>query len=403
MNFQSIVLPNGLQVVSEYRPSAVSTAMGFFVKTGARDENVKYAGVSHFLEHMMFKGTATRSALDITYQMGALGAQANAFTSEENTVYYMAVLPEYFEDALTLLSDMMRPSLDQNEFNVEKNVILEEIALYQDRPTYVLLEKALNIFFGNHPAGNSVLGTNQSITDLTRDQMKAYFDAQYVPSNIVLALSGNFDLKKYHDLAEKLCGNWANHNVTRNFPKLEINSNKKELTKAGINRSHIMLLANGPSVTHDLRYEADVLTTILGDSTGSKIFWELVDTGLCDGASIESEQMDGVGVLYGYASTSPEDVDEVRERLTKVMSSPLNFTSDDLERAITKTATRIVFQAESTMRRMMSIGMDWAYGQEYISPDEELRKIKAVSRKSIEKLVEEFSFIPTTDVVMKPE
>ena len=403
MKFQNRVLANGLQIVSEYRPSAVSVAMGFFVKTGARDEDDKVAGVSHFLEHMMFKGTATRSALDITYQMGAVGAQANAFTSEENTVYYMAVLPEYFEESLTLLSDMLRPSLDQNEFNVEKNVILEEIALYQDRPTYVLLEKALSVFFGKHPAGNSVLGTNETITALSRDEMKAYFDAKYTPSNIVLAVSGNFSEEKLYKLAEELCGSWKDQKVERVRPAPPSNQVKQVLTKAGINRSHIMLLADGPSVDHPLRYEADVLTTILGDSGGSKIFWELVDSGLCDGASIESEQIDGVGVLYGYASTTPEDLDEVRQRLTNVMSKPLDFTDEDLERAITKTATRIVFQAESNMRRMMSIGMDWSYSKEYISPDEELSKIKAVSRQSIEKLVSEFSFVPTTEVVMKPE
>lgn len=403
MSFKTKTLSNGLEVIAEYRPSSVSTAIGFFVKTGARDEDLKYAGVSHFLEHMVFKGTETRSALDITYQMGAIGAQANAFTSEENTVYYMAVLPEYFEDSLTLLSDMMRPSLDINEYNMEKKVILDEIALYQDRPTYVLLEKALNTFFGRHPAGNSVLGSVESITALERDQMKAYFDSRYSPSNIVLAASGNFDVNNYFDLAEKHCGFWKNEDVSRKTPELIIEPKNNILTKAGINRSHVMLISKGPSLQHPLRFEADVLTTILGDSSGSKAYWELVDSGLSDGASIESEQMDNVGVFYGYASTSPEDLEKVSDKLNKVMSDPLNFTGEDLERAITKTATRIVFQAESNMRRMMSIGMDWAYQKEYISPDEELRKIKSVTKETIKKLVDEFDMIASTKVVMIPE
>ena len=143
LKFKSTVLKNGLRVVGEQRSSAVSSALGFFVKTGARDEEADVSGVSHFLEHMMFKGTEKRSALDITYQLGAMGAQANAYTSEENTVYYAAVLPEYFSDALELLSDMLRPALTEEEFKVEKKVILEEIALYQDRPTHVLFEASV--------------------------------------------------------------------------------------------------------------------------------------------------------------------------------------------------------------------------------------------------------------------
>jgi predicted Zn-dependent peptidase len=403
VKFQTKVLSNGLEVVSEYRPSAVSSAIGFFVKTGARDEDSVIAGVSHFLEHMMFKGTAKRNALELTYEMGSLGAQANAFTSEENTVYYMGILPEYFENALELLSDMLRPSLEEKEFNVEKNVILEEIALYQDRPTYVLLEKALSTFFGKHPAGNSVLGSIESISALSRDQMKAYFDKRYTPSNIVLSASGNYSVDKYFELAEKYCGSWKDEKVVRQRPAFDVTNIKHELTKKDITRSHIMLLSKGPDVCHPLRYEADVLTTILGDSSGSKIFWDLVDTGLCDGASVESEQMDGVGVLYGYASTNPLDVEEVTERLGKVMSNPLDFTDEDLQRAVTKTATRIVFQAESNMRRMMSIGFDWLYNREYVSPDEDLKRIKAVSRDSIKKLVEEFNFVPTSTVIMRPE
>ncbi len=406
VTFKHAVLDNGLNIVGEYRPSAVSVATGFFVKTGARDESSTIAGVSHFLEHMLFKGTEHRSALELTYEMGAIGAQANAFTSEESTVYYMAVLPEYFSKSLELLSDMMRSVIDPEEFAVEKKVILEEIALYQDRPTYMLLESALSTYFSPHPAGNSVLGSIETISDLSRDQMYEYFTSRYQPSNMVLSVSGNFDFDELCDLASKYCSHWKDSKVLRDRPEYKSPTTlpvTKTLKKADINRAHVMLLTPGPEVGSKFQYDADVLTTVIGDSSGSKAFWALVDSGLADSASIESEQMDGVGVMYGYASTLPSSLDSVKEILGNVMKSAQDFSEDDLERAKTKTATRLVLQGESTMRRMMSCGFDWMYQGRYVPIEEELKRTKEVTKESITLMLKEFNLYPTHEVVLLPE
>jgi predicted Zn-dependent peptidase len=406
VTFKHAVLDNGLTIAGEYRPSAVSVASGFFVKAGARDESSDIAGVSHFLEHMLFKGTEKRSALELTYEMGSIGAQANAFTSEESTVYYMAVLPEYFPKSIDLLSDMMRSVIDPEEFLVEKKVILEEIALYKDKPAYMLLESALSTYFGSHPAGNSVLGTVQTITELSRDKMYDYFQSRYQPSNMVLSVSGNFDFNELCDLAEKYCSHWKNIPVKRAYPEYESPDKTplvKELRKADLNRAHVMILAPGPEAGSRFQYEADVLSTITGDSSGSKIFWALVDTGLADSASIESEQMDGIGVMYGYASTVPSSMDKVRNVLADVMKSAADFTNDDLERAKTKTATRLVLQGESSMRRMMACGFDWMYQGKYISIEEELKKTKSVSMESIHEMLSVYKPEPTHEVILLPE
>ena len=164
-------LSNGLTIVGEVNPNHKSCGLGYFVKTGARDETKEEAGISHFLEHMMFKGTAKRDALQVSFDLGNIGAQANAFTSEENTVYYSAIIPEYFEELHELLTDMLRPSLVQEEFDTEKKVILEEIALYQDRPHFYLYEHATAAFFGTHPLSQSVLGTTESVSALTNGQL----------------------------------------------------------------------------------------------------------------------------------------------------------------------------------------------------------------------------------------
>src|SRR5205823_9208046 len=163
-------LANGLEIIAEPSPSARSVALGFFVRTGARDETAEVSGVSHFLEHMVFKGTPNRTALDVNRDFDRIGASYNAFTSEENTVFYAAILPEYLPQALDILADILRPSLRTEDFDVEKNVIIEEIGMYEDQPMWSAYDQAKRAFFGPHPVGNSILGTTDSIRALKRDQ-----------------------------------------------------------------------------------------------------------------------------------------------------------------------------------------------------------------------------------------
>ena len=392
-----------MTVIGEKRESAVSTAAGFFVKTGARDENKVLSGVSHFLEHMMFKGTAKRSALDITYELGAIGAQANAYTSEETTVFYLAVLPEYFPKAFDILSDMLRPSLDANEFVVEKKVILEEIALYQDKPTHYLFETSLREFFGSHPAGNCVLGTAESIGALTSEQMRGYFDLRYSASNIVLAVAGQFDWEEVVAYAEQHCGHWSNHPAQRVHQVHQPVPGQKLITKAELQRAHLCLLAPGPAATSTDRYPAEILSAILGDSSGSRAYWALIDKGLADSAVVDVDDMDEVGLIYGYVSSTPEQLDEVGEILAGIMSTPENFSQHELDRAVTKIGTRLVLQGESSMRRLMAIGNDWLYRSEYVPLQEELSRIQNVTRDTILDLTTRYSFMPTNVVKLLPE
>ena len=198
IRFDRAVLDNGLTVIGELNPYASTVAAGYFVRTGARDETADVAGVSHFLEHMLFKGTDRRSAADINRSFDELGAQYNAFTSEERTVYYGALLPDHLPRLLDLLSDMMRPALRADDFDLEKNVILEEIAMYEDRPHFRVFEVAGREFWNGHPLGNSVLGGEASIRALARDQMLAYFERRYAPSNLTLVIAGAYDWSDGH-------------------------------------------------------------------------------------------------------------------------------------------------------------------------------------------------------------
>src|SRR5476651_1648445 len=209
MSFHKHVLANGLTIVGEISPSARSVAVGFFVKTGSRDETPEVSGVSHFLEHMVFKGTPHRTALEVNYDFDRIGASYNAFTSEENTVFYAAILPEYLPQAVDVLADILRPSLREEDFQMEKKVIIEEIGMYEDQPMWSAYDNAKRVYFADHSLGNSILGTPESITALKRDQMHEYFERRYVPPNITVAVAGNFDWPAVIALIESHCGGWA--------------------------------------------------------------------------------------------------------------------------------------------------------------------------------------------------
>ncbi len=402
MNFFETKLSNGLTILGEERPTAVSVAIGYFVRTGSRDETPEIAGCSHFLEHMMFKGTATRSALDINFDLGRIGAQANAFTSEENTVYYMAILPEYFESGLELLSDMLRPALDEKEFSTEKNVILEEIALYHDRPTHVLFETSMREFFNGHPAGNSVLGSIDSVRGISRDMMKGYFDRRYSPSNITLVAAGQFDWKKLVALAEQYTSTWPKVAADRKTPAHAPVAKQRTLTKANLQASHLVLATLGPSAQDDYRYAAEVLCCILGDGSGSRTYWELVDKGLADAAFIDLDDMDETGVVFGYVSSYPAQLDKVGEILEGILKTPMEFSDADLDRAKTKIGTRLVLKGESSMQRLMAVGLNWVYRKEYETLAEELKAIQAVTRSDIGRMLEKYPLTPLTSVKLIP-
>ena len=188
MRFHHTTLDNGLEVIAELNDQAHSIAAGFFVKAGSRDESDALAGVSHFLEHMTFKGTARRDALAVNRDFDKVGAKHNAQTSEEDTFYHVTCLPEYLPRAFDVLADILRPTLREEDFETEKKVIIEEIQMYLDNPMSVAYEAAKAAHFGTHPLGNSILGTVDSITAMKADEMRAYFASRYSPANIVLGV-----------------------------------------------------------------------------------------------------------------------------------------------------------------------------------------------------------------------
>jgi len=396
-------LPNGLPVLGELNTFNKSAAIGMFVKTGARDETGPEAGVSHFLEHMVFKGGSKFSAMDITYELGNIGAQANAYTSEESTVFYGGIIPEFFERFQEILCHLVQPGLDREEFETEKKVILEEIALYQDRPQFYFFEKAQADYFRDHPAGNSVLGTTESISKLSRDEMMRYFERRYSPSNMALVAAGNFDWKVFLANAEKFCGNWKNFKAKRETPEFSYKAIERSYTKKGISQAHLLLMTPGSSIQATERYALALLAMIIGDYSGSRFYWELVDKGLVDSAGADNDDKDGIGVFYSYAAFDPKNLERVKAVIKKILETPLDFSEKDLERAKTKLLSRIVLGGELPMARLMSIGNQWLYHGEVRTLEEQMEKYQAVTKTDIENALKVYPLKDWSEFTLLPE
>lgn len=405
MPFHSHRLPNGLTIIGETSPSARSVALGFFVRTGARDETPAESGVSHYLEHMMFKGTPARTAEQVNLDFDRIGASYNAYTSEENTVYYAAVLPEYLPKALDILADILRPSLRLDDFTTEKKVILNEIKMYDDQPGSVAGDHARRIYYGRHPLGNSVLGTRESITDLTRDRMQAYFDRRYAADNIVLAAAGNFDWQHLVNLAGAACSSWNTSDTSReNRTEWGGGGGLHVLTRAKVQQEHVLFLAGGPPADSMMRYAADTLALAVGDDGGSRLYWGLVDPGLADGADCTFYEHDANGCVCVSFTCEPGETEGnlgiVRTILADVQRD--NITPDELKLAKTKIASRVVRGSERPMGRMQAIAAAWSYTGEYRDVDTELTNYDAVTLEDVRAYLDKYPVDRTTAVAFGP-
>jgi predicted Zn-dependent peptidase len=372
LRFDHVVLDNGLMIIGEFNPRAVSAAVGYMVHAGARDESPELAGVSHFLEHMLFKGNERLSADDINRTFDELGADYNAFTSEERTVYYGAVPADRAEKLLDLLTELMEPSLRQEDFDMEKKVILEEIAMYQDRPAQRLFELGNGRFWNGHPLGNSVLGSPETVGNMQRDAMRAYFEERYAPSNVHLVLAGNYDWDAMVARARERTAGWRDYQVNRGKPAPEPMTGYERVADAALNRQHTAFFAPGvPVETPDL-FAAGIVANVVGDGSGSRLYWELVDKGLTDNAWLSHEAQEGAGAFVGYLSAAPDRADEVLERYREVLQQVQDegVTPEEWRRSQRKIATSLTFRAETPLGRLMSFGTIYQTLGKYLSVNE---------------------------------
>ncbi|MBN2020994.1 MAG: insulinase family protein [Sedimentisphaerales bacterium] len=392
MEFKVNKLKNGLTVIGEVNKSAKSSAVGFFVRTGARDENPQINGVSHFLEHMVFKGTVKLSPFEVNEAFDRTGAQYNAFTSEENTIFWAALLPEYLVEITKLWIEMMRPALRTEDFNIEKQVIKEEIAMYKDQPSYDVLDRCRTLYFGGHPCGNSVLGSVQSIEALTAEQMREYFTSRYAPNNMIAAFAGNFDWDEIRNVIETGCAAWESRDIDRKLSDTRGTRAKERLEKANLAREHICLISPSVSAQDTQRFAASLLSMIIGDSVGSRFFWELVDKAIVETASMEYSPMDGAGANFTYIRCSSENANKAMEIVGRIFAeaTKAGVTENELKMAKNKVLSALVIKNELPMGRLVDLGFNWTYLRQYRTIEQDVSSIKAVAVADINALIKEY-------------
>jgi predicted Zn-dependent peptidase len=416
VTFRKQVLDNGLTIIAETDPDAHSAAAGFFVKTGARDEDARVMGVSHFLEHMMFKGTPSRTAEQINKDFDRIGAKNNAYTSAEMTCFHATVLPESLlgdGGVVELLSDMLRPALRQDDFDTEKNVILEEIAMYQDNPFWVLYENAMEEHFAGssprlpgrtHPLGHRVLGTKQTITDLTSTQMRDYFQQRYSADNTVVALAGKLDFDAAVAEIASRCGSWSRTGAARVPGTPALAERALELRDEKVNRAYLVVLAPAPGSGDDRRYAASLMAQVLGGPDNSRLHWSLLETGLAEQAEVGFEPKDGCGDFLLYIACDPQRRDEiwkiVQEQIDSLAST---LTDEDLEKIRCKAATGVTLAGERPGGRMQRLGRQWTYLGRYSTLETELDRINAVTVADVRRVIAEFPLRPRTVAWLLPK
>ena len=392
--FHTHTLKNGLQIVGQPMPDFESVAVSYYARTGSRDEyDPSMAGVSHFLEHMVFKGTKTLDWQEITLAFNKIGAELNAFTSNEATVFYARVLGEYLDKAMALLSDMMYPRLDESDFQTEKEVIVNEIARSEDRPYNIAYRRMMQTYFGEHPLGHDVLGTRESIRGMSIEQMRDYWRRRYAANNLILAVAGNFDWEHMVQLAEEHCDNWREGDAGRTVEHYEPAHSINNVMVDPKLKQQIMILAMPAVDVRDPDYYAALLGgSILGDTDGSRLYWNVYQKGLAESASASVWAMEGTGILMMEANSTPEEAPAVLKLLRAELNSLLEdgIYEDELRRAKDKWISNIVLSSESTFARMSALASDWVTEGRLISVDEEIERVEKITSADVIRALKRF-------------
>jgi len=384
-------LANGLTVVIERMPDVRSAAAGFLVRTGARDETPDVAGISHFLEHMMFKGTPKRSWREITVDFDRMGSSYNAFTSEDRTVYYGWVRQADIDNQLELLADMLRSTLPAEEFDMEKNVILEEIAMAKDSLEHLAFDFLQEKLFAGHPLAWPILGYDATVGAMTRDQMWAYFQKRYAPDHMVCVVAGHVDPDCVIATVESLCGSWpaSGDGDHREPPTLRAGTNV--LTTDRFNQQMVALTF--PAVSgRDARAEtASAIGTILGDDN-SRFYWNIVQKGIAPRAGVYHMEYTDCGAMMLYGMCHPDNA----EKLVAAMRDQADILCRDgvkpeeLQRVKNKRRTRLAVESEVPYHRLTQLMEDMEYYGAPRTVERMLADVDAVSVETVRDYLNEF-------------
>ncbi|WP_314586202.1 pitrilysin family protein [Paenibacillus terrigena] len=389
-------LSNGLRVVMEQIPTFRSVSFGIWVRTGSRNEQVASNGISHFIEHMLFKGTDRYTAKEIAETFDAIGGNVNAFTSKEYTCYYAKVLDEHLPIAVDVLADMFFASkFDTEDMDKEKNVILEEIAMYDDTPDDMVHDSVSRAALGDHPLSYSILGTEERLRAMTSDDLRQYMQEHYTIENTVISVAGNINDQTL-TLLEKHFGHFTVHGKEQqleapNFDGQVIYHKKKT------EQNHICLSMPGCSSSDPRLYGMVILNNAIGGGMSSRLFQEIREKrGLAYSVySYHSSYVD-TGLFTIYAGTAPKQTKEVLDLTMEVMNEVVaqGLTESEFSKGKEQLKGSLILSLESTSSRMNRLGKNELMLGRHFTLDEMIERIEAVTFQDIESLLHQMVAVP---------
>ncbi|MFC6881020.1 MULTISPECIES: M16 family metallopeptidase [Actinomadura] len=404
------VLPGGLRVITETMPTVRSAAFGVWAGVGSRDEAPADAGASHYLEHVLFKGTRRRSALEISSAIDAVGGDLNAFTAKEYTCYYARVLDSDLPLAVDVVSDMVAESVNRPEdVEAERGVILEEIHMRDDDPGDLIHDEFATALYGDTPLGRPILGTVDSINALSRDRIHAYYRERYVPSDLVVAVAGNIDHDEVVRLAARAFEAHLTGDARPSAPRLNggpvpVSPEVKVIDK-DTEQAHIVLGGAGVCRTDDRRFALGVLNAALGGGMSSRLFQEIREKrGLAYSVYSYTAQYADSGVFGVYAGCQPGKADEVlsicRDQVAEAAAHGLS--DEELERGKGQLRGGMVLGLEDTGSRMSRIGKSELVYESLLPVDEVLARVEAVTPDDVRAVAAQVLAEPQALTVIGP-
>ncbi|HEU5450660.1 MAG TPA: pitrilysin family protein [Terriglobales bacterium] len=393
-NVRREVLPNGLIVVTEQMPHIRSISIGIWIRTGSRHEDPELNGISHFVEHMVFKGTTSRSAEDIARQIDSIGGNMDAFTAKECISFDVKVLDEHLPTAFDILSDLvLNPVFDAKDIARERGVIMEEIKMDEDNPDYLVHEIFTQNFWKDHPLGKPILGTKETVRRFEQPLLRDYYSRFFIPNNMIISAAGNVTHERFVQLvAERFSagkpGKNGFHQVPPKVSPRIVMRNKKALEQ-------VQICVGVPShpISHERRYSSYVLSTLLGGGMSSRLFQNIRERqGLCYAIYSELSPFRDTGCLSVYAGTSRESAPKVVQSIVKEFHNLKveAVTDEEMKRAKAQLKGSLMLSLESSTARMSNLARQEMYFDRFLSMDEIIDRIEAVTAPELVQLANEF-------------
>jgi predicted Zn-dependent peptidase len=390
MFYRKTVLDNGITVISEPMDSVRSITLGIWFAVGSRDESTPEAGMSHFMEHMMFKGTPSRSARTISEEFDRLGAELNAFTSKEYTAYYSRFVDEHLEKAFDILADMVvNANLDDPSCTSEREVVIEEIARMEDTPDDQIHELFSNALWPDHPIGLPILGSRETVGGFDHKQSVAFRSRHYLTGNAVVAAAGNVDHDALVAMAEARLGGLAVGQRSVRPVAHAVSAGRLTVLKKETEQAHICYGVSTMNAHHPDRFALSLLDGVLGGGMASRLFQEIREKrGLAYAVYSYSALYQDTGEFAVYAGTRPSNAEEVvgliRTELDRVAAD--GVTPDELDRVRQAATGHLVLGMESTRNRMTRLGKNEVTSGEILSADEIMERYNAVTMDDVRRV-----------------